>query len=37
VKKDYTVNYLEPFLRIYDNEIRGDELDRKLERMMAFA
>ncbi len=37
VKKDYAVNYLEPFLRIYDNEIRSDELDRKLERMMAFA
>jgi cysteate synthase len=37
VKKDHSVNCLEPFLRIYDNEIRSDELDRKLERMMAFA
>jgi cysteate synthase len=37
VKKEYCVNYLEPFLRIYDSEIRSDELDRKLERMMAFA
>jgi cysteate synthase len=37
VKKDHDVYYLEPFLRIYDTEIRSDELDRKLERMMAFA
>ena len=35
VKKEYNVNYLEPFLRIYDTEIRSDTLDRKLERMMA--
>jgi cysteate synthase len=37
VKKDHRVNHLEPFLRIYDTEIRSDELDRNLERMMAFA